>query len=114
MEITKINPCRELLQSGICRQAFNLNPIHFCQLVAWIRNPRLQASISSQHHQAFGIGIQPSCRVYRRDRNVVGQGGPPVSTGKLGQHTIWFVEQYEVTQTGQPLPKTLQKRSDSG
>jgi hypothetical protein len=24
------------------------------------------------------------------------------------------VEQYEVTQTGQPLPKTLQKRSDSG
>ena len=113
-EITKIHPGRELLQRRIRRQTFNLHAVELCQLVARFGNSRLQSPIIRQHHQAFGIGIQPPGSIYLGDWNVIGQGKPPMPIGKLGQHATRLVEQYESTQEERPPPNPLQNRIDSG
>ena len=113
-EIAEVHPGRELLQGVICGQAFNLHPVQLCQLVTGIGNLRLQGSIIGQYDQTFRISIQPAGGIYPGDWNVIGQRGSPSGICKLGQHAIGLVEQYESAQTEQPLPKTLQKRCDSG
>ncbi len=72
-EIAKIHPGHQLLHRGIRWQAFNLNQVNLAQFVVGIGNPRLQTAVVSQHHQTFGVRIQPASGVYIRYPDVVGK-----------------------------------------
>lgn len=114
LKITKIHPRLELPQRRIGRNAFNLSPVSFFQLVTRVGNLGLERSIVGQHDQTFGISIETTGGINLGNGQVIRQSRSPSRIGKLGQHPIWLIEQDEAAQTGQLPPKTLQNLCSSG
>ena len=60
-----------------------------------IGEPLLQPPIGGEQEQTFTVGIEPACRVYIRDGDVLCQAAPAAARlrGELAQHPIGLMEE---------------------
>ena len=70
-EVAEVDAVAQRGERGLGRRAFDLRPIDLRELVARVRDARLQRAVVGQQQQAFAVGVEPARGVDVRDLDVV-------------------------------------------